>query len=192
MDILHHRLFKYLGLGFLLVTIGHLIGVYSFLSLAKSPEHGQLIMYDLFYFNHEKSLTALFASLCLILAGFYSLGLSKIKSIKDSKYWSFLGGVMIFLGCDEWFAIHDQLNKSYGMSDIGIPVWVIVYGAVLLCFVVAYIPFLLRLPSNIQKLLILSGVIYVGGAAIFETLNYTPDSLFSSGFQLQLIAEDGL
>ncbi|MGA0241895.1 MAG: hypothetical protein ACO3K7_02715 [Candidatus Marinamargulisbacteria bacterium] len=148
-------------------------------------------MKDMFYFGHEKSLSSLYsAGLFLVLSVYFR----QVKDVvaSDKKYWQWLGYLAIFLACDEWFAIHDSALNIYGMGRLNIPIWVWVYGGLLLGLVCLLMPFLCRMPRYLMGSLILSGIVYVSGSALMEVVTYSYNNSQSVLQQMGWFFEDSL
>ena len=95
--------------------------------------------------------------------------------------WFVLGAIFFFLGFDEAFAIHEELNAPL-RSALGLGghqlvpdytslfyyAWVIPYGILTLIVGLIYLPFLYNLPSRTRNLFFLAGAMYVTGALVLE------------------------
>ena len=180
---------------FVVLLIGHLTSVMYYMGdLPKSPSFGKQLVLDLFFFEHEKNLPAWFsAGLFLLAACYFSQIAKKKKRIRDrfAKQWKGLQYVCIFLACDEWFSIHENLN-DFGLAAFDIPYWVIIYLILTLLLVISYVPFIKHLPKKTIFIFIAAAGSYIGGAALFETVNYQLHDFNSWVYQRYLLVEDGL
>jgi hypothetical protein len=131
------------------------------------------------FFNmaEEHNIPTFFSSLQLGLCGFI-LGIitlvRKKQGAKDYWYWLGLSVIFMFLALDEAIEIHERIalfvRSTLNTTGIFYFAWSIPYGLFILAFMTAYIPFLWRLPAPTKKLMILSGIIFVGGALGMEAL----------------------
>ena len=174
---------------FIVIVLGHIASTIIMVAPnATHPETGINLLYDLFYFEHEKNLTALFSGLLFIILGLFFYNISTIdKPFKSS--WKLLTYVSCYLGCDEWFAIHDTVWNIKG-KFLGVQYWIWIYAFAAVMLVIYLLPFLFKMDKKIRLSLILSGTVFIFGAGIFETLNphYGFDQLT---YQIYLLLEDG-
>ena len=105
-----------------------------------------------------------------------------------NKQWHLLKYVAIYLGCDEWFAIHDTLWNFKGYF-LGIQYWLWIYLIFFTMLLLPLLSFIKKMNATLRNQLILAGFIFILGAGIFETLN--PHSGFNTFYQFYLILEDG-
>ncbi len=162
---------KWCLITFLIVIIGHITGVLMSHG-AENIEKGTYFIRDMFYFGHEKSLSALYsAALFIILSCFFRAIGEHEGNFK--KQWFLISYIAIFLACDEWFAIHDASLNIYGMGPLNVPVWVWVYGGLSLVLLLMLIPFLKSMPRFLMQSLIISGAVYISGSAIMEVVTYS-------------------
>ena len=97
---------------------------------------------------------------------------ARLRSDPFARLWLGLGAIFLFLAMDELAQIHELLRPAAnspmhasGMLYYG---WVIPYGVLTATVGAIYIRFLLHLPVRTRWLMVLSGLIYVGGAAGLE------------------------
>ncbi len=136
------------------------------------PEH-YLSLSNLFNFDYERNIPTFFQTVLWILSGVLCLRIGKLSS-KLGFQWFGAGLIALFLGADEYLAIHDQLNvplrAMFDLKGVFFYGWVIVYGG-LLCIL---LPFALRFVSKLPKYLclqfVLSGLVFVLGAFGVELL----------------------
>ena len=115
------------------IVIGHISGVvYGISNFIEDT-----IITDLFFFGHEKNITALYSSALFLLIGYCFHQLS-IKYNKDQKNWKLLRNICAYLACDEWFAIHDALLNPLGLGPLKVPYWVWIY-AVIFVFILHFL-----------------------------------------------------
>lgn len=183
-------LYRWTLFGFILVCAGHITSVVTTYGLPPF-EKGTYLIHDLFFFEHEKSLSSLFTATLFIVLGAYFKTIGSHLNNQVSK-WQFLSVVAFFLACDEWFAIHDAALNIYGMGLFGIPVWLWVYGTLAIVLLITYIPFLLRIPPFLKKALLLSGLLYISGSGIMEVVTYTYNGHQSVANHVAWFFEDSL
>ena len=189
MNVHFSKLFKIVLLLFSVILAGHGISVALFAHLPISPETGTNIIFDLFYFEHEKSITALYSGgLFIVLSMLFHLIAKQAKS--SVKQWHFLKYIAIYLGCDEWFAIHDTIWNIKG-HFLGIQYWIWIYLILFSLLALPLITFIKKMDCTLRRHLFFSGFVFILGAGVFETLN--PHSGFNTlAYQGYLIIEDGL
>jgi hypothetical protein len=87
------------------------------------------------------------------------------------RRWTLLGAIFTFMSLDEAVELHEQLVRLVQVKD-GSGVlhfsWVIPAAVIVLGIGLAYIPFLLHLPSATRRRFIAAGLLYVGGALFLE------------------------
>lgn len=93
----------------------------------------------------------------------------------NRRHWIGLAVVCLAMSVDEVATAHEKLNavgrRLVGGDGIFFYSWVVIGAIAVTAFVIAYWPFLLRLPARTRWLLIGSGVCFVGGALVLEGLN---------------------
>lgn len=85
-----------------------------------------------------------------------------------TRYWQGLALIFVYLSIDENVSIHNMMDGRV-RSALDLPgflhyVWVVPVAILLLIFLAVYRPFLMSLPSNLRRWLIIAGGIYVAGA----------------------------
>lgn len=133
--------------------------------------------HTLFDLNVERGFPALYSSLQLLLAA----ALLQVASLQARAHgqarseWRLLALLFLFLGCDEYAALHERLN---GPLDALLPLvawlhygWVVPYFALVLVVAASMLPFLASLPRFLSMGMIASGSLFVAGAIGLETLS---------------------
>jgi hypothetical protein len=130
-------------------------------------------LYRFFNMNGECNIPAWFATSLLLVSSLLLMIISCVKkSEHDSftRHWQGLAFIFILLSIDEAAQLHEQLylvtrylppiTHGYG--------WIIpaMFGVTL--FVLAYMPFLKRLPRDTSILIFLAGAIFIFGAVGME------------------------
>jgi hypothetical protein len=143
--------------------------------------------------DHDLSLPSWYSALLLLLASGLLAAITYAKRIEGSHYvrhWAVLSVIFLFLSCDEMLRIHERIANvlikpaldALGFVPSGIlhyP-WVLLYGPLVLVFVLAYFKFWLNLPSQIRMLFLVAGAFYVGGALGVELIAAWFDSAGSA------------
>ena len=169
------------------IVIGHISGVvYGISNFIEDT-----IITDLFFFGHEKNITALYSSALFLLIGYCFHQLS-IKYNKDQKNWKLLRNICAYLACDEWFAIHDALLNPLGLGPLKVPYWVWIYAVIFVFILINLLPFIKKIPKSLLKYLIPGAIVFIAGAAIMEVVTYSIPDFFDVFFQFGLFFEDGL
>ena len=134
-------------------------------------------MFKLLNFDLENNIPTFYSIVTLFLCFIVLLFISYVHKKAGLSYylWIGLGLCFLFISFDECIEIHERiavfLRNKFALTGILYYAWVIPYGIVLLGFsVIYYFKFLLKLPKKTQRLFLLSGLIYVGGAVGFELL----------------------
>ena len=125
----------------------------------------------LFLVNGEANIVAWYSSLALFISSFL-LGIITLrkKLEKDSfvYHWGILSLIFLYLSVDEAAVIHEMSNLPlrylFGASGVFHYAWIIPAGIAVLIFGIAYLKFLIHLPSKSKRLFIIAGIIFVYGS----------------------------
>lgn len=129
-----------------------------------------------FNFDKEKNIPSIFSSLLLLMASATLLFISfKALTFKISNvFWRSLSFIFLFLSFDELLRIHEKIGKFTGNYIKGEGVfyyaWLIPYGVLLLFLIFIYAKPVFALPVKIRINMIISGVLFVGGAVGIEMI----------------------
>lgn len=123
----------------------------------------------------EQTVGTWFSAGLLLWAGVLSAIIGVVaRAARDrfARHWTGLAAIFVFLSCDEAASLHEQLGDWVSSvtptGGILLWAWVIPYG-VLAAFVgLAYVRFLLALPTDTRRRVILAATLYVGGALVLE------------------------
>ncbi len=158
----------------LFLTGAHLLGLVFRYGLDHDHVYGLVPLFNL---NIEQNVPTLYSTLTLFLCGVLSVSIAQATLRSGGRFvwqWRGLGFLFLFLALDEFASIHERLEgpmKSLvGTGGFLTNAWVFPYvvaGAVLL---VLGVPFLLGLPGRTRNVLVLSGLVFVSGAAGLEVL----------------------
>ena len=129
----------------------------------------------LFNFDLEANIPALFSTLLLMAASFLLLFIYKTRPSK-TNYWLFLSLLFTFLAIDEGVQIHEKFNQLKPeievLKDTNLRyVWVFPYSILLIVLFIFLKKFIFSLPRRTYKLMIISAVIFVGGAVGVEMIH---------------------
>lgn len=132
----------------------------------------------LFYVDFETNIPTWYSSMALMLAAFLS-GILTLAARKppngDAVFWAGIFFIFALLSLDEIAMIHempiDSMKESFEFSGfLGYP-WVIPASVVVMGVALLYLRFVLRRPPLIRNLIILSGIVFVGGAIGVEMVS---------------------
>lgn len=145
-------------------TLLHIISQVILASKGRDMEYLWLV--ELLNLDRERSIPTLYAFSALQFSAFL-LGLIAYTKHQLSQpysfHWGLLSAIFLFLALDEGTAIHENLITP-SVS------WVTPYLILLSFFLLGLIPFIKHLPSQTRRLFIISGMVFVGGAAGVEVI----------------------
>ena len=123
----------------------------------------------------EQTVGAWFSAATLLAA---SLALALIaaaaRTVGDrfAAHWGALAAIVLFLSYDEAAAFHEQLGdwvaRVLPAGGIFLWAWVIPYSVFAGAVALAFIPWLLALPAEIRRGILIAGALYVGGSLGLE------------------------
>lgn len=132
-----------------------------------------------FYLDYENNLPSFYASLLLfataVLLTTISL-LERVKSGSISPHWMVLSLGFFFMAADEVLSFHERLNipvrKLLQTEHYGVFYYAWVIPAIIVTFIVVilFYKFLSRLPKKTKIAIIISAVLFLGGAIGFELI----------------------
>jgi len=129
-----------------------------------------------FNFDKEKNIPSIFSFLLLLAASATLLYISfKVLTFKVSNvFWRSLSFIFLFLSFDELLRIHEKIGdftanyiKGEGIFNYE---WLIPYGILLLFLIFIYTKSLFSLPARVRINMIVSGILFIGGAVGFEMI----------------------
>jgi len=136
--------------------------------------------------NGEANIIAWYSSSTLLLCSFLLGIIALVKRKQDDDYarhWGILSLIFLYLSVDEAAVIHEMAVKPLrDLFDLGgffYYGWIIPAGIIVLIVGLAYLKFLLHLPSRTRWLFIVAGGIFVGGAIGMESISGLLDYLYS-------------
>ena len=119
-----------------------------------------------FDLDEEESFGTWLSAVMLLYAGRLLLRRARWARSQDDpwyRWWLVLAIGFHFLSIDEVVGMHEYLNTVVESTR-----WTTFGAAIVVVLAIAYLPFLLALPSRIRVLFIVAAVIYVGGAVGVE------------------------
>lgn len=130
----------------------------------------------LFDFDTERNVPTYYSG-CLFLLNVLLLltvrQAAKTRS-KPSAIWLLLAALMLFLGYDELFAVHEllirPLREAWNLTGIFFFAWVLPYGAAVLALAMLFFPVWWRLNKQPRLWLGLSAASYLAGALGLEMI----------------------
>jgi len=132
---------------------------------------------DRFNMDAEVSIPTWFEQTLFLAGSLFSAMLALAQKAKeDKKAWLGISGIMLYLSIDESSAIHELIaepvrNTLNIISGPFIFAWTIPVLILIIILTLLYFQFFLRLEKRTRLLLILSGLVFVGGAAGFEIIS---------------------
>lgn len=116
-------------------------------------------------------------------------------------HWMTLGGFFMLLSVDEALSFHERLSSpvrsALDTSGFLTFAWVIPAGLLCLVGFMALVPFLRQLPARVRALMILSAVMFLGGALGMELVGGwlfgdNDEALTTLSYRLAVVIEEGL
>lgn len=169
----------------------------------RLPEHPLYALPRFFSLLEEGNLPTYFSALCLLTAGLLSLLTATADHAQQKAGWLGLGLGFTYLSIDEAAQIHDAIinyavNSAFGAFETSAFYygWVVAAMCAVSVFAILYLGFLSRLPRNFAAMLIVSGIVYIGGAvgmemieAHFKVTGHTFSSWFPGRDLVEELAE---
>ncbi|MCP4112281.1 MAG: peptidase M48 Ste24p [Desulfobacteraceae bacterium] len=156
------------------LTLVHCIFLVSFFCI-DTPDISFFIRW--FDLDIENNVPSLYSSFAIFMCSFLSfiIAMHKSKRLDYEKLcWFGLGIVFLFLSFDEYFQLHENIgdiveNYINATGFLYFP-WIIPYGFAVIVFILVYLKFILELPKKTATLFILTGIVYLTGAIVFDML----------------------
>jgi hypothetical protein len=125
----------------------------------------------IFLLDAERNLPTLFSFALLVLCSLLLAIIATQETVSGPRrrfHWFLLAGLFFVMAFDEAARLHERLipylRETLNATGLFYFAWVIPAWIFAIGLSLAYVRFLLTLPSPFMRLLILSGAIYVGGA----------------------------
>lgn len=131
-------------------------------------------------FDYEGNLPSFYSAIAILFSSLLLSIIALSEKRTNKKYYSHWIGltfIFIFLALDEATAIHEvigDLVENTGFIDAEgflFFAWVVPYSFLVVIFIISYLRFLIQLPKIIRWRLILSGMIFITGAAGLEIIS---------------------
>jgi hypothetical protein len=126
----------------------------------------------LFHLNKEANIPSLYSSLLLLISAVLLAVIGSQTQRDKGRYiahWFGLAAIFALLFVDEAVSLHELLSRpirdGLGTSGFLYYPWVIPYGIFAAAVGLVYKRFLLHLPPQTRRGLVIAGVVYVTGAA---------------------------
>lgn len=158
------------GLAALLVAI-NLAGVVAKFHGGAAPDRGWVSLFDL---DGERNVPSVFSTALILLCGGLMVGIAQAEQSSNRLAWRGLAAIFTFLAADELVSLHERLieplRAALHTSGAFYFAWLIPYGLAVLVVGLAYLRFLIRLPSATRKRLIIAAALYLSGALGLEAM----------------------
>ena len=163
---------KYLSLNIKIIILLSVLHLFTrfFISIFKLKF---LTIANIFLLDVEKNLPTLYAGLSLILSSLllYFCGFNEVNKLKKINF-NLMSLFFLFLAADEIFMIHEIFGpifrKLLNPSSFLYFAWVVPYGILTLIVSFYFYGFIRKLPKEIFKLILISGIIFIFGELILE------------------------
>ncbi|MEK6206483.1 MAG: hypothetical protein AABM32_02470 [Chloroflexota bacterium] len=152
---------------------------------------------NLFSTRREMNIPTWYSSfallLCSLLLAIIAFGERK-QAGRRLLQWSFLSLIFLYIAVDEGAAIHERLSQaaSHVISLRGTGLfnyaWVVPAGLLVVLLGLAYLRFLLGLPTRTRNLFVLAGVTYIGGALGSEMVSGLRSEVFGADIGYEMIS----
>lgn len=141
---------------------------------------------ELFNVDTERSFPTMYSAYALLVCAHLIALIAYVKRVaRDSyaRHWMSLAFIFVALSVDEAFTFHEKaidLADVLGTGGFLKFAWVIPGSIFVLFFGLAYLKFLIHLPSKMRLLFVLSGTTYVLGALGMEMVDGYFSDLYGS------------
>ena len=153
--------------------------------------------------DEEQNIPTYFSSLMWLVCALLSLGIAAAEKANRRSYfyWAALSLICLYISVDEFVAFHERVVNAQVRGPVATREpfyvsWVLVYAVVVAAVALTFGRFVLRLPSEIRRLIIIAGVAYVFAAMGFEWLSgiylTTHDWSFGLGYHVVTLFEETL
>lgn len=140
-------------------------------------DHGRLYgVIPLIDFNTEQNIPTLFSTILFIFSSISFLLLWYVQRDKEAKSWIWLlfTVVFLFLACDEFCEIHENLSEPFhlllGTKGLFYYAWVIPYGLAAFVILLFAFPLWVKMPAKIKIYIALAAFLFLMGAIGMEMI----------------------
>lgn len=160
-----------LGMGIATLTLLHLIACIPFFFMGRSHPFAPLNM------ECEQNIPTMFSAALLwfsaLLVGGIAWGYKRDGWYKALP-WFGLAVAFLFMGLDESIELHEQLTEPLrdilGARGLFFYAWVIPYILFTLLFAIVYVRFVLELPGDTRKFVLIAAILYISGCIGVEMI----------------------
>ena len=134
-----------------------------------------LTIANIFLLDVERNIPTLYSGISLILSSLLLYFCSSYEvNIRKKLNFIFISLFFLFLAADEMFMIHEIFGpifrKILNPNSFLYFAWVVPYGILTLLVSIYFYSFIKTLPKNIFRLIILSGILFIGGELFLEMI----------------------
>jgi hypothetical protein len=182
------------------ILVAHVLTLVSTYGFGHDTLRGLVRLFNL---DEEHNIPTYYSSVVLLICSGLALALAaadRKSGGRDRRYWGGMSGLLLLASVDEFAQLHEYVNGIIrGPSGADRPFydsWVLPYAVIILVVGILYIRFVLRLPADSRRWVILAGAMYVGGSLGFELIGglYLQSHGWNMGLAYDLIttAEEAL
>lgn len=169
-------IFTLVVLCFIVLSVGGLFANYLLEGSPQSPLKSVVTEFHrAFDANREKSFPNLYSAYALLFCSFLLGMVALARRTAGARYvvhWALLSVIFLYLSVDEALVIHEKLiaplRSAFDTGGFLRHAWVIPGIVAVLVLGLAYLRFVLDLPTRIRNLFVIAGIMYVGGALGME------------------------
>ena len=124
------------------------------------------IVSETFSLSYERNVPTWYASSLLLACAVVAARAAPHAG--TPRRWRVLSGIFVFMSLDEAIEIHEHLGGLVDGSGVFFFSWVIPASVVVLGLGASMLPLLRALEPPVRRRVVLSGIVYVGGALLME------------------------
>jgi hypothetical protein len=145
--------------------------------LSDQPDQYGFVWF--FYLDYENNLPSIYSFLLLLATALLLAVIALIEKVNSGSImspWMFLSFGFLFMAADEVLSFHERLNlpvrKLLGTEHYGVFYYAWVIPAIFVTFIAAILfsKFLARLPAKTRRPIIVSAILFIGGAIGLELI----------------------
>lgn len=155
-----------------IMTVAHLLGMFSTFALGHDDVKGLVPLFD---FEGEDNIPAFYSSAVILFCSFLLAVIAAATQQKGQPYrlWAGLSFIFLFLSADEFIQLHEKLivlHKAFKTSGLLRHAWVVPYLIAAALIALAFRKFILSLPSQTRRLVLIAGATFISGAVGCEVI----------------------